>query len=182
MINHHEHPNVVMEWYEWPSMDPNKLKEQLALNASQVINKPFTELYLGYRALRNISEGEEIFLDYGRSWTNDWAQYLTHLVHFLELKLKGAEEVDISNLQLPLFRSFINPPKGMLPEHWSISEEDYRDFVEGIESMWDVESWEREAAIAEAHAESAEDGYGDEGEDYGEGEGEGEEDSAGEEL
>jgi hypothetical protein len=180
MINHHENPNAIMEWYEWPSLATGKIKEQLALNMTEILSKPYTELYLGYRALRNISQGEELTINYGRAWTNDWSQYLTHLVHFLELKFKGSSEVDVSSLHLPLFRSFIQPPAGMkFPSQWSISDEEWNEYLDSFESMWDVESWERDAEMQEAHADAAEAAYGEDhsdgnrdGEDGGDQDGE----------
>ena len=186
VINHAEHANVAMEWHEWGTAGSgaaaagagagagaaagSKLKQQLALNATELLEKPFTELYLGYRALRNISAGEEITVDYGRVWSNDWQQYLTHLVHFLELKHNTHGSVDLSSLHLPLFRSFIAPPPGLFPSHWSVSEEEWSDHLAAVESVWDVAGWEKEAReAAEAEADmliaAEEEGEGEEGEE-----------------
>jgi len=131
VINHSPDPNTVMEWFEFPTAPSGKLKKQLSLNISTILSQDYVQMYLGYRSLRSIERGEEITIDYGTSWANEWSDYLAHLVAYLERKLghKGTGE----DPALPLFRSFIHPPAGLFPAHWDLSEEEYDEIVDGYE-------------------------------------------------
>lgn len=172
VANHAQHPNVFMEWYTWPQSDPESTANILKSNSSELLNAPFTKLYLGYRAVRNISAGEEITINYGPLWLNDWTQYLSHLVHFLELKLhvngKEGEETTDQNIPLPLFRSFIGPPAGLFPKEWNIDQELYNEYMASVEARggFDIEEWEKAAAEVAAHAANG----GEEEEEWVEGE------------
>jgi hypothetical protein len=158
VINHSPDPNVVMEWFEFPTAPSSQLKEQLSLKTSDLLSQEYVQLFLGYRSLRPIARGEELTIDYGTKWANDWSDYLAHLVAYLERKLghKGTGE----ELSLPLFRSFIHPPAGLFPAHWDLAEDDFDEISDAYEEVED------------------------EGEEEGEeeGEGEGEEERRGYEL
>lgn len=128
LTNHGAVPNVVMEWHQWPTGNPNDLHETLGLNVTALLTVPFSKLYLRYRALMPIYFGEEILLSYGSGWLDDWTTYLAHYLEYLEEKLEHnekvengeAEEEDIDDLRYPLFRSFIAPPSGLFPTHWQL--------------------------------------------------------------
>jgi hypothetical protein len=81
-INHHsQKPNVKIQWHT--SKNPQKLTrrqehhhpELLELPASVVSEIHGKGLMLDYIALRDLEPGEEIFIDYGESWTRSWLRH-----------------------------------------------------------------------------------------------------------
>lgn len=95
---------LAMKWHDWSarsspthtpassSASPDMLEgwtAELLLNAS---NAP---LYLGYYATRNIAEGEELTVDYGSRWEEEWLRYLQVLERWMEVnenKLHAASQ------------------------------------------------------------------------------------------
>ena len=90
--------NLEMEWYHWEGISGDgHLTEEGAFNQ-------FANMYVAYRAIRDISAGEELLIDYGSRWVDEWNTFAEN----------GGEG---------LFRAPIQAPRGMYPDHWKGSHE-----------------------------------------------------------
>jgi hypothetical protein len=97
--------NAAIEWFFWDDdsrslldKDPQTLLEEYA-----------GKLYLGYRATRDIQEGDEVVIDYGESWWQDWEEFSDRRATFA-----------LFEDEFPLFRRAIDAPVGLFPDHWMV--------------------------------------------------------------
>ena len=110
MINHGGIlANVELIWYAWPTDDTTMFA--LRKSADNIVKTSSAELYLGYRATKDINQGDEIFLNYGIEWERKW---LTHL-HQLDDWLN---ESDRGESLKPIFRHTIEAPPHLFPKWW----------------------------------------------------------------
>mmetsp|Transcript_16707 Transcript_16707/g.23565 ORF Transcript_16707/g.23565 Transcript_16707/m.23565 type:complete len:1238 (-) Transcript_16707:47-3760(-) len=71
-INHdHEDFNVKLQW----SSMPNHREDWLNRSVSDLMKEEFAGLIMEFVATRDIEPGEEILLDYGELWDNNWDDY-----------------------------------------------------------------------------------------------------------
>mmetsp|Transcript_21796 Transcript_21796/g.36726 ORF Transcript_21796/g.36726 Transcript_21796/m.36726 type:complete len:437 (+) Transcript_21796:48-1358(+) len=109
MLNHGgTHSNVRMEWFTGEG-DENRLN----LPLSELEDLPFAPLDIRYVATRPIAQGEELLLDYGTAWSQQWLQHLDRLIewneNFSDRPLKALK---------PQFREPIGAPEGFFPAHF----------------------------------------------------------------
>jgi hypothetical protein len=107
MINHHNSDsNVEMEWYSWT----NGVELRSALNGSamELCKGSLAPLDLAFRAMRDIQEGEELYLFYGNKWEMSWQH------HSFETNCLD----DVCKFGSSSFREFIGAPSGLFPSHW----------------------------------------------------------------
>lgn len=73
LINHADTPNVKLAWSDHPSHH----KGWFALDPSELLEPDYRHLGLVLEvvALRDIAQGEEIFLDYGAAWKQAWKDH-----------------------------------------------------------------------------------------------------------
>ena len=74
---------------------------------SELLSSSSAQLFFAYRALRDIAADEEITLDYGSQWEEDWQDYLQKRRDFRRFEMT-----------FPLFRRTIDLPEGMMPLDW----------------------------------------------------------------
>jgi hypothetical protein len=137
MINDDAHPNVEMDWYTWPQVSPldatntttekdqpagegldkDNLQKCLESDPSELIYEAnYSIMDLKFVATRDIFPEEEITMDYGVAWLNKWAEYMS-----ASMSYHANEEASLDrNI---IFRSFIEPPKGLFPERWNYYDE-----------------------------------------------------------
>lgn len=94
-----------LEWFFWSEKDKTALEK----HPNDLVNEDAASLYLGYRATRDISEDEEITIDYGIKWEKEWENYL-----------QKKKEFRILLDEMPLFRRGIDAPEGLFPAHWLV--------------------------------------------------------------
>jgi hypothetical protein len=146
MINHDGNPSVRMDWHTWsgfPSFDAVNASDRNSRRdsegASTGSSRPLTgeeELQrvlesdpagliyeanhslmdLKFVALRDIQPEEEITMDYGTAWINQWAEYMSTSMDY---HINKEASVDYK----VIFRAFIDAPKGLFPERWTYFEE-----------------------------------------------------------
>ena len=88
--------------------------------------QPFTQLDLAFRALRFISEGEELLYSYGPQWQSSWNKYTVDLKDYhrknrmkkTQIKNEQGVLVDDGYQYPPLFRTFIGDPENLFFPHW----------------------------------------------------------------
>lgn len=133
MINHDQHANVKMEWFSWPKHRPpwvpkdnvtfefddvvglseDNLKRCLNADPGELIfDSDFSAMDMQFIATRDIAPEEEITLDYGISWINKWAEYMS-----ASLSYHAQEEA--SETDASIFRAFIQAPEGLFPQRWT---------------------------------------------------------------
>ena len=74
-VNHnfdHSKINAKLEW----SKNKNHKFQWLEKSVEEVIAEPYAGLMLEFVALRDIEEGEEIFINYGIEWENAWEEHV----------------------------------------------------------------------------------------------------------
>ena len=100
--------NVEIVWYDidgstsQTSMSPEDDNDYM-------VGRNGHAVYIAFKALRPISLGEEILLDYGSEWENKWYKYLQALEFWLALH--GDEDVTFA----PQFRHPIHLPHKFFP-------------------------------------------------------------------
>ena len=104
--------NLRVDWYIWDNAQEehynNMNKSVGELQAMK--QSPFS---LGYYALRDIEENEELYLDYGEDWERDWGLYLEDLQHW------RVAQRPYKHHGPPAFRHFINAPDYLYSSKWS---------------------------------------------------------------
>lgn len=75
LINHSRKPNVAVRWSNWAMSHSHWL--DLPLERFHEMAYPGA-MVIEYVALREIKEGEEIFLDYGDDWQKAWDSHVEH--------------------------------------------------------------------------------------------------------
>lgn len=107
LCNHDIKANAAIEWFFWSSKEQSH--SQLDVDPDKLVSATASKLFLGYRATRDIQEGEEITINYGAEWEQEWADYMERRKEFRML-----EE------PLPLFRRAIDAPAGFFPSRWLV--------------------------------------------------------------
>ena len=74
---------------------------------NDLFSAPFAQFDLAFLAHRDIAKGEEITLDYGVAWEQDWFHYATAVNGYLK-------DSDIR----PLLHRNIEAPEGLFPDSW----------------------------------------------------------------
>ena len=113
-INHNTESlsNLQMEWYEWPS---NLLKSPTKdSNLDDLLKSEFSQLDISFRAKRFISYGEELTINYGVEWIEEWASYLASIYQ------EAANNITANRL----FRHPIIARPDFFPQHWYQSRKD----------------------------------------------------------
>jgi hypothetical protein len=107
MLNHGgAGSNVCMEWHTEQG-DASRLR----LPVEELEALPFAPLDVRYVATRPLARDEELLLDYGASWSEQWLQHLDTLIEW--------NEHNTSHLALkPQFRQPIGAPEGFFPVHF----------------------------------------------------------------
>lgn len=125
--------NIFMDWFTWPrDSDANdglggreELGRVLNLSVSELLQGSSCQLDIKLVAKRDLVAGEELMLDYGVDWLEQWALYLSSTLAVvgggkdIEIDTDG-NAVERKNQQQsrPTFRHFIEAPDGMFPLHW----------------------------------------------------------------
>ena len=116
--------SVQVRWFDWDSHDhTNKSRWTRTpsfpfdgVTAESLLNASNAPLYLGYYAVRDIARGEELTIDYGRAWEEQWSLYLNVLEEWLSSTRSRLEaggdygEVERVHAQAPQFRYPIGVP------------------------------------------------------------------------
>jgi predicted RecA/RadA family phage recombinase len=76
---------------------------------------PYAPLDIGYRAIRDIAPGDELYLDYGSEWEAAFSAHLQRMSEYYE-QAKASDSV--LTLTPPLFRHPLKFPDDIFPEHW----------------------------------------------------------------
>jgi len=74
-INHNFERSKVNTRIQWSKLATHK-EEWLELSVEEVLSKQYAGLVMEFIATRDISEGEEIFIDYGNSWEDAWMNHV----------------------------------------------------------------------------------------------------------
>jgi hypothetical protein len=106
VINHEdkEYANLKMSWFD----SKGDLNEKLAKHPLELVAMPNAALDLVYYATKDIEEGEELSLYYGKDWIYLWSNYLA-------MRIIATEAGDTD---LPLFRVPILGPDELYPVTW----------------------------------------------------------------
>ena len=110
LINHGVDANVGVRWYSWDGDETVTAQDVLSGNLTALLRSSAAPLFLEYYALRPISEGEELLMNYGSEWDEAWSHYLSSMHDWTKLQGDRA-----SFLDAPQFRHTISIPAGMFP-------------------------------------------------------------------
>lgn len=135
--------NMKPEWFYWDesmssspssqnsseSSSSSSSKETTRPTAKSLLElsqQPFTQLDLAFRALRFISEGEELLYSYGPQWQSTWNKHIVdlrdyhrkHRMKKIKVKNEYGEMVEGDYQHPPLFRTFIGDPENLFFAHW----------------------------------------------------------------
>jgi hypothetical protein len=93
------HANVELRWSKTDEGDNNinKNKEWWKLSSKQLLKKGFG-LSMEFVALRDLEEGEELFLNYGDAWQDEWNNFVEHW----NPTDKALEYVDPDDMNVPM--------------------------------------------------------------------------------
>lgn len=93
--------NVYLQWYNTSNDILNTYHPQ------HFIKDPSTSLYLGLYASKDIQANEELFMDYGVEWEEQWESHLS--------KVKTHQEGDppVNGFRFPVY-----PPTDLIPASW----------------------------------------------------------------
>jgi hypothetical protein len=75
LINHSDKPNAKLVWSSHPAHERHWL--QLPPEELVSANNRYIGLMMEVVALRDIAEGEEVFIDYGKEWNEAWSKHET---------------------------------------------------------------------------------------------------------
>lgn len=119
MINHNSTAaaNVLPVWYDWRSKATTRLGNQIArFDASGDIDdlqglfdSPFAQFDLAFVAQRDIAKGEELTMDYGITWADQWLHYARGVNEYLR---------DPEENSRPLLHRNVEAPAGLFPDSW----------------------------------------------------------------
>lgn len=102
--------SVSLHWYDWNTRtvlyDENLPKPARELNVDELEAAQFASLDICYVATRDIEEGEELSLYYGKEWAREYRSYRKKLK---DDPRRGA-----------LFRHPIHAPANMFPDSWMV--------------------------------------------------------------
>ena len=104
-INHNTEylSNLVLEWYQWSSDTDRKTKDD---PLDELLKSEFSPLDIAFRAKRDILYGEELTINYGVEWIEEWASYLASTYRYN------------TTTNQRLFRHPIIAHDGFFPKHW----------------------------------------------------------------
>ncbi len=94
------------------------MKEKLAKHPRELESQMMAPLDLVYRATRDIEEGEELTIYYGKDWIYSWTMYLAQRVLWLEGKLDNIHTSEPTTTEKPQFRIPIVAYEGLFPPSW----------------------------------------------------------------
>ncbi len=98
------------------------MSEKLSLHPSELESQMMAPLDFVYSAVRDIHEGEELTIFYGKDWIYSWSMYLAQRVLWLEKKEMNPPVTDDEalkyKLEMPQFRIPIAAPDGLFPDSW----------------------------------------------------------------
>ena len=85
-----------------------------------LVDREGSAVYFAYEALRSLDPGEELLLDYGSAWEQQWQRYLQALTRWLELhSTPGRGESDETDVSLaPQFRHPVHVPVDFFPPNF----------------------------------------------------------------
>ncbi len=127
LINHRLSPydNVEMKWFLWDqqlhNMTVTEAQDEMKhyfMEPDKLMASPVAPLDIAFYAKRDICKGEELFLNYGESWQDDWQDWT------MNQECSASSSSTVHNCQnngLP-FRHYISAPVGMFPDIWKIYE------------------------------------------------------------
>ena len=115
MINHGgSASNIKMEWY--------RSDHRLNMSIYDLEALPFAPLEIRYVASRSIGQGEELLLDYGIKWHDEWLAHLERLLEWnneSDWNLENIDDIKDSHAAyIPQFREPIGAPSGFFPPHF----------------------------------------------------------------
>jgi hypothetical protein len=117
MANHASKPNLVMQWLD------SKFNSPELFDTADI---RYARLEVAYRALTDISAGDELFIDYGYNWSTSWKGHLEN-VDACDVNKAIDVKTETKSPELTLepvinprfkFRNPIRAPKGFFPSHW----------------------------------------------------------------
>jgi len=124
MINHGGvHSNIEISWHVWPGEEesfekvmnssPNNfvVRGWMRENITAEEDVYFSQLYLAYKAVRDISPGEELFINYGVDWEQKWSRHLRLLDDWMSESEEGGESLK------PIFRHSIEAHQACSPRN-----------------------------------------------------------------
>ena len=77
-INHNEDKSKVNARLQWSTLT-NHHDDWLSLSPEEVMSKTTAGLMMDFVAIRDIKEGEEIYIDYGHEWQDAWDDHVANL-------------------------------------------------------------------------------------------------------
>jgi hypothetical protein len=106
LVNHAGvNANLEIDWFFWDESS----RDRLHRSAQEVSGQAFADMYISYRATRDIAVGDEFFIDYGPNWVDQWNEYV---------EAHNAETETEAGSGGALFRHPIEAPFGKFPTHW----------------------------------------------------------------
>lgn len=113
LINHNYLSNVNISWYENKKWKEAMGTAHIVVDTTPVeyiVDQSFAALDIQYVATKPIQKNEEIYINYGDVWINNWAEYLARRI-----------QVHLYD-QSPTFRYPIYV-EGLYPPHWKLPHE-----------------------------------------------------------
>ncbi len=110
MMNHQpsEEANIEIKWFSWQHDETDvDVKKYIFKHAtsSDLLSQPVAPLDIGFHATKDIAEGEELFLNYGDQWVENWLNAKCHSDDHSHCDTIGN------------FRSYIYVNQGLFPFH-----------------------------------------------------------------
>ena len=123
LINHSsKHPNARIEWSKGMSHP-----EWLELSLESLANEPRTGLMFNFVALRDIQQGEEILINYGKEWEDAWNDHVRNWMPGSELYMPAYELNNNADLMIRTIHEAPYPDNLLLYIH-----DEYR-VISGLE-------------------------------------------------
>eukprot|EP01041_Mallomonas_annulata_P004474 gene4474-8909_t len=107
--------NLEMTWYAWS--DEEGFATKFKQSPEILFTSQFAQLDLAYRATRDISAGEELYISYGELWEQKWIAHLDALNEWIE----EDSENELNIATKPQFRQTIGAPEGLFPKWWRVT-------------------------------------------------------------
>mmetsp|Transcript_14027 Transcript_14027/g.20053 ORF Transcript_14027/g.20053 Transcript_14027/m.20053 type:complete len:1073 (-) Transcript_14027:239-3457(-) len=94
-VNHNNDSSKINARLQWSSF-PNHSTEWLERNVAQVLEEDHAGLIMEVIATKDIKEGEEIFIDYGKDWQDSWDKHLNDWVEGFESNYIPIDQLNAS--------------------------------------------------------------------------------------
>jgi hypothetical protein len=112
--------NTDMRWFSWRKEDSwQDAHDQVFAHmkfTTALIESHIAPLDLAIYATRNISHGEELYMDYGIEWEERWRQALIRCANDITFhRLSDGSDVCVS---IGKFRSYVYVTPGLFPNEW----------------------------------------------------------------